>query len=77
MTDYSDEAKDQAIATIARQIVSSQFEDEWEDWPLIGEHDWEVLLNQVRRVRVELRPPPEAVAEAYRLLADRASKDPT
>jgi hypothetical protein len=57
-----------AIDTIARAIIASAAEDagEWEDWPEVGEHDWNRVLEAVKR----LAPWPDDAerSAAYQLL---------
>jgi hypothetical protein len=60
-----------AIFTIAEQIVSREVYPEWDLYPEIGEHDWERVCEVVEA----MTPPAPSDAkfkEAYALLESRA-----
>lgn len=73
----SDEVK-QAIDVIARLAISAAAEPsfsreiEWENYPEIGEYDWDAVVARVNEIRRSLNPPEEACAAAYALLTARS-----
>jgi len=67
---------DEALRTIALVIITSATEDaaEWEDFPGIGEHDWQAVVDHVGSIVGSMRPTHQQVREAYLLLAGRADE---
>lgn len=60
----------QARAAVARQIVHNALDSiEWENYPEIGEYDW----NEVLRICRLQAPGDHAFAAAYAWLAERAN----
>jgi len=71
-------AAKQAITTIAKQAIylATRGEDDgvdvaWENYPEIGDNDWQAVLEEVDR----LAPPPDGFAAAYALIEARADHD--
>jgi hypothetical protein len=70
---------DQAIAIVARQVVSACCEPdaiggpEWGSYPEIGENDWVSIEGEIARITP--RPPSEEFNAAYELLEARAVPD--
>jgi len=61
----------EAIDIFARRILAdAAIIADWEDFPWIGENDWEAIAKRV----IELAPWPERHREAYELLERRASE---
>lgn len=69
-----------AVDTVARRAVSRATGSdtiEWEDFPEIGEHDWERVLDRVSDLADALDPPDAEYDTAYLLLQQRATdRDP-
>lgn len=74
---------DDAIATVARYVVARSYggpaetvvEIDWSDYPEIGEHDWQAVLDRANELVTNLRPDEETYQQAYRLLADQADEE--
>lgn len=72
-----------AIATVARYIVARSYggpaatvvEIDWSDYPEIGEHDWQAVLDRANELVTAMRPDEETYQQAYRLLTDRADEE--
>jgi hypothetical protein len=72
-----------AIDTVARYIVARSYggpanivvEIDWSDYPEIGEHDWQAVLDRANKLVTDLRPDEETYQQAYRLLTDQADEE--
>jgi len=72
-----------AIDTVARYIVARSYggpaamviEIDWSDYPEIGEHDWQAVLDRANELVTDMRPDEETYQQAYRLLADQADEE--
>ena len=69
---------DRAITTVAEQAIHEATRDggrvpEWEDYPEIGENDWQAVLDRVDRMT--WAPDQAKYDAAYALLAARAAHD--
>lgn len=67
----------QAVTIIAKAQIATGAEWElgeaWEMWPEVGEHDWERIQAEARRLIEKLRPPRQAIEAAEMYLEARAS----
>lgn len=62
---------DEAVEVIARHILAqAAAEADWEDYPEIGQHDWDAIVRKVD----QLAPIPARFGEALRILANRADQ---
>ena len=66
-----------AIETIARDVLAKGtrggwLDDEWENYPEIGEHDWKAVVETAQRIAGQVDP--EQYAAAYEFLAERAEE---
>lgn len=63
----------QDIDTIARAILAHALTcgDWWEDWPDLGERDYEAVVR--RAEQIANRPTVDEAEKAYRRLAERAN----
>jgi len=71
-----DVTPEQAIDIIARTALaadSSSVEDAWENYPEIGEEDWEWVIQRAEELRVY--PSDDEYREAYALLSARAEHE--
>lgn len=71
----SDQATKTVAAYAAAQVLRSNADRElvlWEDYPEIGEYDWEEVERQVIAVSYDLSPSRADYEAAYKFLADRA-----
>ncbi len=60
-----------ALDTMAREILARAVEDlDWEDYPDVGENDWDELKRRVASLAPRQRAP--QVRSAYALLEQRA-----
>ena len=64
-----------AITVVAREAIHHASSPhggpiEWEDWPDIGEDDWNAILTEAARLAAS--PDPDEFAAAYELLKMRA-----
>lgn len=69
----------QPIQLVARYIVyawltDSDREPAWEDYPEVGERDWERVVEEVKALGRSVDPGLDEFKKAYRQLADRAEK---
>jgi hypothetical protein len=62
---------DHAIKVVAREIVSKVSPD-WEDYPEIGEHDWERIVAEVKKLTKATEPTLEEFTQAWVELSNRA-----
>lgn len=75
-----DEATQNAIETVARYIVGRAYSNpaasvhdiDWEDYPDIGERDWQRVVDRAVAITADLRGNREAYQAAYDLLGHRA-----
>lgn len=71
----------QAIETVARRVlfvlVDTEYygADVWEDFPEIGEHDWDRVVDQARALVGGLNPSGSLYADAYAHLKSRATDE--
>ena len=68
---------DEAIEAIARHVIghhSRAVEDDWENYPEVGEHDWERIVHRVELLAPEFVYPQEAV-DALAARADDDTQD--
>lgn len=65
-----------AIETVARGVLANAVETpvEWENYPEIGEGDWERVLAEVRQLAAH--PSATDYDSAYQHLAERAEGEP-
>lgn len=66
------------IQTVARKVLVAQLEDVanlWEDYPDLGEWDWEAVVEEVKRIADDLAPDEGNYERAYAQLAARAEND--
>lgn len=64
-----------AIRDVARHAIAAAVRanpPEWQDYPDIGENDWQAVLAEVERRVGQLEPQGEKYGCAYRHLAARA-----
>jgi hypothetical protein len=64
-----------AVREVARHAIADAVRlnpPRWEDYPDIGEHDWEAIAAEVERVLDRLAAQREKYDCAYRVLAGRA-----
>lgn len=67
---------DRAIDTVARAIVARLPRGIlWEDYPELGEHDWEALVKRVDELTDGMAPSPTILKAALDLLASRADNE--
>ena len=63
-----------ALRVVAKEAIARGVEgvreDGWEDFPEIGEHDWEAVCDLMERLTP--RPDHQEFADAYHLLEARA-----
>ena len=69
---------DRAITTVAEHVIHAATMDgggppEWENYPEIGENDWDLILARVDRMSEP--PDPGKFDAAYALLTGRADHD--
>jgi hypothetical protein len=65
-----------AIEVVARMAIFNQLDKiEWEDYPDIGEDDWQEVLDRIDTIGYGLKPMDDDYAEAYALLESRAEKE--
>ena len=69
----------QPIQLVARYIVyawltDSDREPAWEDYPEVGERDWERVVEEVKALGRSVDPGLDEFKKAYQQLADRAEK---
>lgn len=73
-----------AIDAVARRIVRRVVRDaieiqvaafEWEDYPEIGESDWERVLDRAEEISSRAAPSNGEYEAAYKFLADRATDE--
>lgn len=68
-----------AVDVIAKNLLTScaaVCEKDWEDYPDLGENDWEQVRNRVRDLVDLLAPSPPEYEAAYEYLAERARGEP-
>ena len=73
---------DPAVDVVARYIVARSYggpaatviEIDWSDYPEIGEHDWQAVIERADELITALRPSDETYRQAYKTLADRAER---
>ena len=71
-----DTAVDFAVEVVARMAMFNALDKiEWEDYPDIGEHDWQQVLDRIEVMGCGLKPTDDDYAEAYALLESRAEKE--
>lgn len=64
---------EEALAEVARHIIHSALAyygedgDEWEQYPDIGEHDWERIVEMVREAGVRYEAPPRCATDPWPL----------
>jgi hypothetical protein len=64
-----------AIKIVARQVLADLAEyaaEQWENYPEIGEHDWDAVVTEVVRL-APLDATSAGFVEAYSLLESRAA----
>lgn len=62
-----------AIDTVARQLIYKTASDgDWEDFPEIGEYDWDAVSRRAQELLDSIRHSTEAFNAAYALLEARA-----
>lgn len=63
--------KDEAARVIALSIIAAATQDfaDWEDYPRIGEHDWQSVLDHIASIVGSVQPTHRQVTEAYEVLA--------
>lgn len=65
-----------AVEVVARMAIFNVLgEVEWQDYPEIGEHDWQEVLDRVEVIGCALKPPTDDYTEAYAFLEARAEKE--
>lgn len=70
--------------TVARHLVATLADAwaqngdvslDWEDFPEIGEYDWQAIEKEVGRMAQNFQPPIADVNAALKRLAERATED--
>jgi hypothetical protein len=65
-----------AIEVVARMAIFNALDDiEWGNYPEIGEHDWQQVLDRIEIVGMGLKPSDDDYAKAYSILEARADKE--
>lgn len=72
-------ALDHAISAVSRRVVtnlvSEHIGEEWENYPELGERDWQRVMDDALRRVGELDPSPDVYHNAYEHLSQRATVD--
>lgn len=77
----TDAAVRRAVQTVARSMVhvellaAAQRTLDWGDYPEIGEHDWERVVDEVIKIAELMDPGKVEYQAAYELLTTRAESD--
>lgn len=69
-----------SVAEVARHVIAHVVESnppQWENYPDIGEHDWEAVEKEAARVLDRLAAQQEKYNSAYRHLTRRANTEVT
>lgn len=78
MDSYTAAMAESAVREVARHAMAAAVRrnpPQWEDYPEIGEYDWEAVEAEVERVAGRLAAQQEKFDCAYRLLASRAGDE--
>jgi hypothetical protein len=74
----ADEKTAEAVDIVARDLVASVVDAEigtqWENYPDIGEHDWEAVDKRAMEIIDNLRPAKNGYEAAYEYLERRAEQ---
>jgi len=65
-----------AITIVAQAVVANSVsigDDDWEDFPDVGEHDWEMVVHVADAIAAQ--PDPDELHAALVLLAARAEEE--
>lgn len=71
------------IRMVARQVAANAIDPElgtephWENYPEVGEHDWEAVQSELLYIARTLRVEPFIYDHAYGQLAERADPEAT
>jgi hypothetical protein len=65
-----------AIEVVARMAMFNALDKiEWSDYPDIGEHDWQQVLDRIEVLGCAWKPMDDDYAEAYAFLESRAETE--
>ncbi|WP_029291831.1 hypothetical protein [Cellulomonas sp. HZM] len=72
-----------AVDAVARHVAATSalggsggyIGERWEDYPDLGEHDWQRVAGRAKAIAEQMLPDHETYDQAYELLAARATKE--
>lgn len=70
-----DEVAKRVVARLLRWALESENAyEKWEDYPLIGEHDWGAVEYRIKQLADDIDPDDAVFDAAYEFLAGRAEQ---
>jgi hypothetical protein len=69
-----------AVDIVAKRVIhtllhTAEAEDQWENYPQVGLHDWQEVEARIARLADEINPDDETFKAAYEFLDARADAE--